>query len=110
MSEFPYLCKTTNRHKCMKYDFDKDDSPSQVAEAAMAYGTQRSSVEERVDYMKSHLYSTTVQYLEQRDFMEDRPFPYDDTDESWFDESDEENPAMSNDIVLHDKEVWLHVS
>lgn len=29
-------------------------------------------------------------------------------DEHWLDEADHENPAVSNDIVLHDKEVWLH--
>ena len=87
----------------MEYDFEDKEKSSQVAEPAVAYGIQ-----EKVAYMKNHLHPATVKYLEQWDFMVDRPFPYDEIDEHWFDEPDQENPAVSSDIVLHDKEVWLY--
>ena len=92
----------------MEYDFDKNEELSQVNEPALAYEGSCSSVEERVAYMNKNLHPATVEFLEQHDFMVDKPFPYDEVDERWFDEAGHENPAVSNDIVLHDKEVWLH--
>lgn len=100
-----YLCK---KYHSIEYDFDKNEELSQVNEPALAYEGSCSSVEERVAYMKKNLHPATVEFLEQHDFMVDKPFPYDEVDERWFDEADHENPAVSNDIVLHDKEVWLH--
>lgn len=79
-----------------------------VKEPALVYEESCSSVEERVTYMKKNLHPATVEFLEQHDFMVNQPFPYDEVDEHWLDEEDHENPAVSNDIVLHDKEVWLH--
>ena len=92
----------------MEYDFEKNEKSSKATEPAIAYEIPRSSAEERIAYMKKHLHPTTVGYLEQWNFMVDRPFPYDDIDEHWMEESDDENPAISNEIVLHDREVWLH--
>ena len=97
------ILQTRNKYKYMEYDFEEKGESSHVAEPAVAYGIQ-----ERVAYMRNHLHPDTVKYLEQWDFMVDSPFPYDEIDEHWFDEPDQENPAVSNDIVLHDKEVWLH--
>ena len=65
----------------MEYDFDKNEELSQVNEPALAYEGSCSSVEERVAYMKKNLHPATVEFLEQHDFMVDKPFPYDEVDE-----------------------------
>ena len=59
----------------MEYDFDKNEELSQVNEPALAYEGSCSSVEERVAYMKKNLHPATVEFLEQHDFMVDKPFP-----------------------------------
>ena len=91
----------------MEYDFNQEEAQGIVEEPALASKRQGALQKEKVDYLKKNLHPTTVEYLESVDFMENRPFPYDEPEGNWFDESDEENPAMPNDVVMHDKEVWL---
>ena len=93
----------------MGYNFEQDEAPNIVEEPSVAYKSQSVSQKDKVEYLKKNLHPSTVEYLEDMDFMDNRPFPYDDSEENWFDELDEENPVMPNDVVIHDREVWLNV-
>lgn len=91
----------------MGYNFEQGEVRNSVEEPAAAYKSQGVSQKDKVAYLKRNLHPSTVDYLEGLDFMDNRPFPYDEPEENWFDESDEENPVMPNGVVIHDREVWL---
>ena len=69
-----------------------------------------SSTEEKIAYLRATLHPSTTEYLEALDWMVDKPFPYDasPTDDSWAEESDDENPAISDDIIIQDRKAWLN--
>jgi hypothetical protein len=90
-----------------KYDLPEESS-SIAQEAALSYNRMETPLAEKIAYMKSHLHPSTVQFLEQHDFMANEDFPEDEYDEQWFDATDESNPVVPNDIVTHDREVWLN--
>ena len=91
----------------MEYTQAPDSRPSIVEEPAISYGLT-STTEEKKNYLKKHLHPQTAQYLEAHGFLVDQPFPYDTPNPHWCDEADGDNPAVPYEIVMHDKEVWLH--
>lgn len=109
VSSFFLYTFVASNNTAMEYNFEHDEAQNRVKEPAVAYKWQGASQNEKADYLKKNLHPSTVEFLENMEFMENRPFPYDEPEEDWFDESDEKNPAMSNDVVMHDKEVWLNV-
>jgi len=79
---------------------------SALGEAALQL---EASTEQKISYLKANLHPSTVAYLEPLNFMLDQPFPYDEYDEHWFDESDEDNPAVPSEEIYVVPFQWMHV-
>lgn len=93
------------------YPNNQDVEPMTVGEAAVDYSYFDSPSEQKLEYLRKHLHPTTVAYLEQFEFMKGQPFPYNDEEltDDWTNYSDEDNPAVPDEIIKHDQEVWLNV-
>lgn len=93
-----------------KYEIPEEE-PQMVNEAAINLHYLELSVDEKVDYLRENLHPTTVAYLEKHGFMMNQPFPYneDELTDNWFDETDDQNPVVPEDVILQDREAWLNV-
>lgn len=65
---------------------------------------------EKIAYLRANLHPSTIEYLESRNWMVEKTFPYDDSasDLSWTEESEESNPIISNDVIIQDRKAWLN--
>lgn len=84
-----------------------EEHPMTLGEPALK---QESSTEEKIAYLRATLHPSTSEYLEALNWMVDKSFPYDasPSDESWTEEADDENPAISNDIIIQDRKAWIN--
>lgn len=82
-----------------------------LKEAAVDYSCLESSVDEKVAYLRKNLHPSTVAYLEQCGYMMNQPFPYNEEEltDDWLNETDEQNPIVPDEVIKHDREVWLNV-
>lgn len=93
-----------------KYNI-KEEEPMMVREAAVDYACLESSVDQKVAYLRKNLHPSTVAYLEQCGYMMNQPFPCNEEEltDDWVNEADEQNPIVPDEVIKHDREVWLSV-
>ena len=93
-----------------KYNVTEEE-PMMLGEAAVDYACLESSVDEKVAFLRKNLHPSTVAYLEQCGYMMNQPFPYNEEEltDDWLNETDEQNPIVPDEVIKHDREVWLSV-
>lgn len=69
---------------------------------------------EKKEFLRSHLHSSTAEFLESVDWMENKPFPMysdSDDDEAWIDAAEAEGNAdvIDNAIVIKDRLAWQNL-
>lgn len=106
-----------------KYELPENE-PQMVSELVASYGyavtsqrqqfdiVRESSNLQKKEYLRTHLHSSTAEFLESVDWMENMPFPMysdSDDDETWIDMAEAVGCAdiVDDEIVNKDRQAWL---
>lgn len=99
-----------------------DEKPQMVSEPAVTYGysanpqhvlykeVEEESNSEKKTHLRKNLHSTTVNFLESVDWMENKPFPIysDSNDDSWIDAAEAvgNTDIVDDNVIIKDRLAW----